>query len=152
MISVTVGIQCPINGVFVHPFSVFMKKLSAIILCILSVLVLFKFFFLMSCSSTFPLLSEPSSLLFLSPFSSLRVGRSDLLAPSPPLSPPPPSLPESFSLAFSRLHVIPRLIPEIPALLSLQTSGFRKETRQQKTNKEQGGEKIRRKTPTDSLF
>lgn len=53
--------------------------------------------------------------------------------PSPPS---PPSLPWSFSLAFSRLHVIPRLIPDIPALLSLQTSGFRKETRQQKTNKD----------------
>lgn len=80
-------------------------------------------------------LSPPFSFPFLSapPPSSLRVDRSDL----PPLSSLPPSFLStwSFSQAFSRLHVIPRLIPEIPALLLLQTSGSRKATRQQTASK-----------------
>ena len=77
-------------------------------------------------SPPLPLLSSPFRSPPPSPFPPPRhyalTGQTCLLSFSPPL-PSPPSLPWSFSLAFSRLHVIPRLIPEIPALLSLQTNG-----------------------------
>lgn len=125
-----------------------MKKLSAIILCILSVLVLFQLFFLMPCSST---LSSPFwALLFLSPFSSLRVGRSDLLAPSPPLSPPSSFPPWVFFSGFfqASCHTTANSWNSCPPL----ASNKRLQEGDEAAENKQRGKKIRRKPPTDSLF
>lgn len=102
----------------------------------------------MPCSST---LSSPFwALLFLSPFSSLRVGRSDLLAPSPPLSPPSSFPPWVFFSGFfqASCHTTANSWNSCPPL----ASNKRLQEGDEAAENKQRGKKNKKKTPYGLLI